>query len=358
MASLTLKGISKRFGKVPVLSGVDLHVEDGAFCVLLGPSGCGKSTLINIVAGLIPQDRGTVLLNGEPIDRLTPRERDVAVVFQSYALYPHMSVFQNLGFGLRMRGISKKAIRSQVLETAHLLGIEDLLDRKPRELSGGQRQRVAMGRALVRRPRLFLLDEPLSNLDARLRANVRIELKQLHRRIRGTILYVTHDQVEAMTLGDQVVVMRHGKILQMGPPEVVYSLPGDTFVATFIGSPEINLYRGRLVPGHGRSLFEGAGFSVDLGALDPGLEGGEVELGIRPEDVRTSETGPGAVKARVEMISDVGSEKYIHARVGQEGLTLRAPKDARIGPGQVISVAFDPERVHLFREGRRISHPI
>ncbi len=247
MASLTLKGITKRFGKAIALSGVDLYVEDGEFCVLLGPSGCGKSTLLNIIAGLIPQEEGTVLLDGQPVDRLAPRDRDVAMVFQSYALYPHMKVADNLSFGLRMRGLPKASIRERVTEAARVLGIEDLLDRKPRELSGGQQQRVAMGRALVRRPRLFLLDEPLSNLDARLRANVRLELKQLHHHIRGTIVYVTHDQVEAMTLGDIVVVMRDGKVHQIGRPETIYAQPADTFVATFIGSPEMNLYHGRLV---------------------------------------------------------------------------------------------------------------
>ena len=220
-----------------VLSRVDLHVKDGEFCVLLGPSGCGKSTLLNIIAGLIPQDEGTVLLNGQPVDRLAPRERDVAMVFQSYALYPHMKVAQNLSFGLRMRGLAEPVIHERVMEASRLLGIEDLLDRKPRELSGGQQQRVAMGRALVRRPRLFLLDEPLSNLDARLRTNVRLELKQLHHQIQSTIVYVTHDQVEAMTLGDRVVVMRDGKVHQIGRPETIYAHPADTFVATFIGSP-------------------------------------------------------------------------------------------------------------------------
>ena len=207
MASLRLKGISKRFGDVVALSKVDLYVEEGEFCVLLGPSGCGKSTLLQIVAGLTPQDEGSVLVDGQPIDQLTPRDRDVAMVFQSYALYPHMTVAQNLGFGLRMRGLTKNMIEKRVLEMASLLGIQALLNRRPKELSGGQRQRVAMGRALVRRPKLFLLDEPLSNLDARLRVNVRLELKKLHEQIQGTILYVTHDQVEAMTLGDKVCLL-------------------------------------------------------------------------------------------------------------------------------------------------------
>ena len=354
MASLTLKAIKKRFGKIMALDRIDLHVEDGEFCVLLGPSGCGKSTLLNIIAGLIPQDEGTVLLDGQSVDRFAPRERDVAMVFQSYALYPHMTVARNLGFGLRMRGIPKPTIRKWVLEAAILLGIEDLLDRKPRELSGGQRQRVAMGRALVRRPKLFLLDEPLSNLDARLRASVRMELKQLHRKIQGTIVYVTHDQVEAMTLGDKVVVMRHGNVHQIGPPDTIYACPADTFVATFIGSPEMNLYRGSLWLKDGRPNFQGTGFSLDLGGLQVNFQEGEVEVGIRPEDVKVGK-GPGVnLQAEVEMISNVGSEKYIYTRIGKESLTIRAPKETDFQHGQTIPLTIGPDRVHIFHEGCRI----
>jgi ABC-type sugar transport system ATPase subunit len=354
MASVTIEAVGKRFGKAMALSGVDLHVEDGEFCVLLGPSGCGKSTLLNIIAGLIPQDNGRVLLDGQSVDRLSPRERDVAMVFQSYALYPHMTVARNLSFGLRMHGIPKPAISTQVLETARLLEIEDLLDRKPAELSGGERQRVAMGRALVRRPRLFLLDEPLSNLDARLRAGVRLELKRLHRQIQGTILYVTHDQVEAMTLGDRVVVMRDGKVHQIGPPETIYEHPTDTFVATFIGSPEMNLYRGRLTRKEGRPHFQGRGFSLDLEGIDLKLEEGEVEVGIRPEDMGIGKGDEANLRAEVEILSNVGSEKYIHARLGQEGLTVRAPKETAFQPGTVISLTIDPALVHIFHEGNRI----
>ena len=354
MASLSLNAISKRFGKVVALSGVDLHVEDGEFCVLLGPSGCGKSTLLNIIAGLIPQDEGTVLMDAHPVDRLAPRERDVAMVFQNYALYPHMTVAQNLSFGLRMRGVPKPTVHNQVLETARLLGIEDLVDRKPRELSGGQRQRVAMGRALVRQPKLFLLDEPLSNLDARLRSNVRLELKRMHHQIKGTIVYVTHDQVEAMTLGDRVVVMADGRVRQIDRPQAIYTSPADTFVATFIGSPEMNLYQGRLLRKDGRLCFRGSGFSLDLGKLKIGLDQGEVELGIRPEDIGVGQAETNVLEAKVEMLSNVGSEKYVHARLGQEGLTARVPKEVVFEPGQVIPVAIDPCRVHIFYEGRRL----
>jgi multiple sugar transport system ATP-binding protein len=354
MASLTLKGITKQFWKVIAVSRLDLEVKDGEFCVLLGPSGCGKSTLLNIIAGLIPQDQGTVRLDGQSVDSLAPRDRDIAMVFQSYALYPHMSVSQNLSFGLRMRGIPRPTIRESIQWVARLLGIEDLLDRKPRELSGGQQQRVAMGRALVRRPRLFLLDEPLSNLDARLRTNVRLELKQMHHQIQGTMIYVTHDQVEAMTLGDKVVVMRDGKVHQIGPPEAIYSYPSDTFVATFIGSPEINLYRGMLVRKDGLSHFHGAGSSLNLGRLRIDLKEGEVEVGIRPEDIGAGQAEAVDLMAEVEMISYVGSEKVIHARLGDEALTFCAPKDTALQPGTVVHVAIDPGRVHIFHKGRRI----
>ena len=354
MASLTLKGITKRFGPVEALSQVDLHVEDGEFCVLLGPSGCGKSTLLSIVAGLMPQDEGSVCLDGDPVDRLTPRERDVAMVFQSYALYPHMTVAQNLSFGLRMRRVPRAKIKGQVLEAAALLGIQDLLERKPKELSGGQRQRVAMGRALVRRPRLFLLDEPLSNLDARLRASVRLDLKRLHRQIHGTIVYVTHDQVEAMTLGDRVVVMGAGKVHQIDPPENIYARPADRFVATFIGSPEMNLYAGKLVRRGGEPWFEGAGFMLELKGLDAGVEEGAVEIGIRPEDAEIVPAEEGGTPIRVDMLSHVGSEQYIHGQLGDEALTLRASKEASIQQGDVITVRIDPDRLHVFRQGRRV----
>ena len=354
MASLTLQGITKNFGKVSVLENIDLLVEDGEFCVLLGPSGCGKSTLLNIVAGLLSQDRGTIELDGKRVDHLAPRDRDVAMVFQSYALYPHMTVAQNLGFGLRMRGIPKTEIAVSVRETASLLGIEDLMQRKPKELSGGQRQRVAMGRALVRRPKIFLLDEPLSNLDARLRTNVRLELKQLHQKTKGTTLYVTHDQVEAMTLGDRVIILQNGEIRQIGSPEAIYATPADTFVATFIGSPEMNLYQGNLLRKEGQSLFQGNGFSLDLGETARQRKEGRVELGIRPEDVNLSRNGASPLEARVEMISNVGSEKYIHARLGREEITLRVSKETACLSGDIINLSLPPERLHIFFDGKRV----
>jgi len=354
VASLTVDKITKRFGAYSALSDVTFHVEEGSFCVLLGPSGCGKSTLLNIIAGLIPQDAGRVLMDAEAVDHLSPRERDVAMVFQSYALYPHMTVAQNLGFGLKMRGISKTLIRMRIEEAAQMLGIEDLLERRPRQLSGGQRQRVAMGRALVRRPKLFLLDEPLSNLDARLRANVRLELKRIHGQIKGTIVYVTHDQVEAMTLGDMVVVMREGKIHQIGPPQTIYSQPSDRFVATFIGSPEMNIFKGRAAIDGDRCIFRGSGFSLDLGKPQSAVISEELEAGIRPEDVEIVPEGRTPLRGRVDLVSNIGSEVFVQARLGEEVISVRAPKDTSLQPGDTVSLSVPPERVHIFHRGRRI----
>jgi multiple sugar transport system ATP-binding protein len=354
MASLRLDNLSKRFQDVPALSEVNLHVEDGEFCVLLGPSGCGKSTLLKIVAGLERQDHGVVFLDDECIDAFPPRLRDVAMVFQDYALYPHMTVSENLGFGLRMRGMSKSDISDHVLQAARMLGIEHLLGRKPRQLSGGQRQRVAMGRALVRRPRLFLLDEPLSNLDAKLRASVRLELKRLHQQIGTTIIYVTHDQVEAMTLGDKVVVMREGRVHQVGRPEAIYDCPSDTFVATFVGSPTMNLFQGRLVREAKGLEFHCQGFSLDLGNRADFLAGDSVEVGVRPEDISLSENGGTRLQAQVEMLSYVGAEKYIHGRLGETLITVRASKEATYTAGEMICLFVDPHALHIFHKGRRI----
>jgi multiple sugar transport system ATP-binding protein len=354
MASLTLQNITKRFGDVAALSNVNLQVENSAFFVLLGPSGCGKSTLLQIVAGLDRQDEGSVLLDGQAVDEFSPRQRDVAMVFQNYALYPHMTVSQNLGFGLRMRGIPKSEIEQKVMETARLLGIEHLIKRKPRQLSGGQRQRVAMGRALVRRPRLFLLDEPLSNLDARLRISVRLELKRLHQQMKATILYVTHDQVEAMTLGDQIVVMQEGRVHQIGTPETIYNRPTDTFVATFVGSPVMNLFEGKVDRQGNRFRFYNADFSLDLGEVNQDLVGRNVEVGVRPEDIGFSECTETGLRAEVEMLSNVGADKYIHARLGNSPVTLRAPRNVTCQEGETIRLSMDAGKLHVFHEGKRI----
>lgn len=354
MASLKLTQIGKRFGEVTALSHINLSVEEGEFCVLLGPSGCGKSTLLQIVAGLTLQDEGSVFIDGRPVDKLSPRERDVAMVFQNYALYPHMTVLQNLCFGLRMRGTDSDTITARVTETARLLGINDLLKRKPRELSGGQRQRVAMGRALVRRPKIFLLDEPLSNLDAQLRINVRLELMRLHQKIHSTVLYVTHDQVEAMTLGDKVVVMSEGRIHQTDLPEKIYDRPADTFVANFIGSPPMNLFKGNMIRKEEQLIFEGEDFSFEAGNFPARPEGQSVEVGIRPEDIMIAQGAENSFKAEVEMISNMGSEKYIHARLGSTSLTVRASKEIPFRSKETISLVFPPSKLHIFLDGRRV----
>jgi sn-glycerol 3-phosphate transport system ATP-binding protein len=354
MASIDIRGVSKHYGEVSALAKVDLQVADGELCVILGPSGCGKSTLLQVVAGLMQQDEGSIWMDGRCIDRLSPRERDVAMVFQSYALYPHMTVYENMRFGLRMRGVSAGEAQERVLETARFLGLESLLKRKPRELSGGQRQRVAMGRALVRRPKLFLLDEPLSNLDALLRINVRVELKGLHRQIRGTVLYVTHDQVEAMTLGQKVVVMKEGRVRQVGTPEAVYDHPADTFVATFIGSPMMNLFEGRLVREKGRRLFRSEGLSPDPGEMADGLEGEILEVGIRPEDVSVGSEAEQGIQMQVDLVSNVGSHQYVHCRLGQIVVTNSISKDMRLRPGDLVPLMIPHSKLHLFHRGRRV----
>lgn len=354
MASLRIENVSKNFGKIIALSNLNFYVEDGEFCVLLGPSGCGKSTFLEIVAGLTRQDEGTVLIDEQPVDDLSPRKRDVAMVFQNYALYPHMTVARNLGFGLRMRGVSEEMIEKRILETAKFLGITDLLGRRPRELSGGQRQRVAMGRALARRPKLFLLDEPLSNLDARLRINVRLELKRLHEQIKSTILYVTHDQVEAMTLGDKVVVMREGKVHQIDRPETIYNKPADTFVATFIGSPIINLFRGEVSKQKEGYLVKTKDFTLGPFDGDIALENKEVEIGIRPEDISVSRKTGDGLEAEVEMVTNVGAEKYVHTRVGSTNLTAITDKQFSLTNGQFLYLGIDLTSLHFFKGGKRI----
>jgi len=354
MASLTLKGITKRFGNTIALSNIDLSIDDGEFCVLLGPSGCGKSTLLQIIAGLTVQDEGSVILDNRPVDHLSPRDRDVAMVFQSYALYPHMTVAQNLSFGLRMRGMHKDIISKSIMDTANLLGIQDLLKRRPKELSGGQRQRVAMGRALVRRPKLFLLDEPLSNLDAMLRISVRLELMRLHKQIQGTIIYVTHDQVEAMTLGDKVVVMKAGNIHQVDQPAAIYDRPADTFVASFIGSPAMNIFKGNILAAKKGLIFKGEDFSLNVKNVPPNLNDKPVEIGFRPEDIEIGPNSENELKTKIEIISNVGSEKYIYARIGSATLTARTKKDDDLKSGEDILLSINPSKLHIFYDGKRV----
>ncbi len=287
MATVELKNVSKRFGAVEVIHGIDIQVPDGAFLVLVGPSGCGKSTLLRMVAGLEPISGGTVSIGGRVVNGMPPKNRDIAMVFQNYALYPHMSVTENLSFSLRLRRAPRDEMQRKVARSAAILGLDTLLERYPRQLSGGQRQRVAMGRSIVRDPQVFLFDEPLSNLDAKLRVHMRTEIKELHQRLGTTTIYVTHDQIEAMTLADLIVVLRDGRIEQIGTPLELYDTPANTFVAGFIGSPSMNLLDGRIVA-RGVELAGG-----DLIALEglPGSEGDPVVCGIRPEDLSLAGAG-------------------------------------------------------------------
>jgi ABC-type sugar transport system ATPase subunit len=352
VASLTVEGLCRRFGSFTALDGIDLTVEDGAFCVVVGPSGCGKSTLLRAVAGLEEIDAGVIRIGDEDVTHASPRDRDVALVFQSYALYPHLTVRENLEFPLRVRRMAAGDRESRVQDAAELLRIAELLDRKPRELSGGQRQRVAIGRAVVRRPRLFLFDEPLSNLDARLRGRMRIELIELHRRLGVTALYVTHDQAEAMTLAETVVVMNRGRIHQVGGPSDVYDRPADRFVADFLGSPSMNFFEGEIRETDRQRVFRAPGLSF---AVAGALPEGRIALGVRPEDLVP---GDGPLRVRVRLVENLGADRFVHA-CGEGGdLVYRAPEGGQIPEtGGLVSLAPREGKEHWFVDGRRIELP-
>lgn len=339
-----------------MLEEISFDVADGEFCILLGPSGCGKTTILRLVAGLEEASSGSIFIGDQCVDPLPPRERDVAFVFQSYALYPHMSVFENLAFSLRLRGLPKVEVQRKVVEAARLLEIEDLLARKPLELSGGQRQRVALGRAIVRQPKVFLFDEPLSNLDASLRASMRVELARLHQKLRATILYVTHDQAEAMTLAEKIIVLNAGEIQQIGPPSAIYHWPINTFVARFVGSPQMNLIEGR-IDEHG-SIFQSGTFRMKLSAVLVGRRseyaGASVTIGVRPEDLHPITSDRASVQGEVEIVEDLGSDRFVHLRCGSIELVARVPTVIPLQRGTVLYLAIEPERIHVFYQGRRI----
>lgn len=358
MASLSVQNVSKSFGSTQVLKRVSFEVEDGEFCILLGPSGCGKTTLLRLVAGLEDASSGTIALGGERIDHLPPRERDIAFVFQSYALYPHMNVFENLAFSLRLRGHQTEAIERRVLEAAKLLEIDGYLDRKPQQLSGGQRQRVAVGRAIVRQPLIFLFDEPLSNLDATLRTTMRVELARLHQRLHATILYVTHDQAEAMTLGERIIVLNDGEIQQSGTPAEVYRWPKNTFVARFVGSPQMNLIEGEM--DHNRPIFKSAACEADLSAVlhERWREyaGKPLVLGIRPEDFQPTDPENACIHGEADIVEDLGADRFVHLRCGPAPVIVRLPGTLALRRGETLHLAADPGRIHLFHEGKRINY--
>jgi multiple sugar transport system ATP-binding protein len=334
---------------------VSFEVADGEFCILLGPSGCGKTTLLRAVAGLEQPSGGGIAIGDKRVDTLPPRARDVAFVFQSYALYPHLNVAENLGFSLKLRGVAREEIRRRVEEAAKLLEIQDLLARKPLELSGGQRQRVAVGRAIVRQPRIFLFDEPLSNLDAALRAGMRVELARLHQRLRATIVYVTHDQAEAMTLGEKIIVLDQGKIQQIGAPAEIYHRPVNTFVATFVGSPQMNLIAGNV---DGRGVFTSDGCRIDLSPIlaqrSKDYARQSMTVGIRPEDLEITDWSGAAIDGEVDIVEDLGADKFVHLRHGGRELIARVPPNVSLKRGETVRFTAQPKRLHLFSESRRV----
>ena len=341
MGSVALRNIRKSYGAVEVLHGIDLDIKDGEFTVLVGPSGCGKSTLLRSIAGLETISNGDIMLDGDVINTRQPKERDIAMVFQNYALYPHMTVAKNMAFSLRLAKVPKEEQERKVRAAAEILDLTALLDRYPRQLSGGQRQRVAMGRAIVRDPKVFLFDEPLSNLDAKLRVQMRSEIKELHQRLKTTTVYVTHDQIEAMTMADKIVVMRGGHVEQIGTPLDLYDNPASVFVAGFIGSPSMNFVPancadGRIVTTSGE----------DIGPAPAGLAtGSSVTAGFRPEDIRLGDTG---VPARVALIEPTGAETQITLRIGNEPIVFTTRDRITLQPGDTVHFTVEPGKLHCF----------
>jgi multiple sugar transport system ATP-binding protein len=357
MARVVLDHISKHFGSVAAVKDFHLTVEDKEFVILVGPSGCGKSTALRMLAGLEDTDTGSIRIGERDVTDLPPKERDIAMVFQEYALYPHMSVYKNMAFGLKLRSFPKEEIDQRVREAADILGIQELLDRKPKQLSGGQRQRVAVGRAIVRKPAVFLFDEPLSNLDAKLRVQMRAELSKLHDRLQTTIIYVTHDQVEAMTMGSKIVVMKDGLIQQIGAPLEIYNRPLNLFVAGFIGSPVMNFIPCRVFSQEGRKALDGGAFRVTIpeGQVTGNrlAEGTEVILGIRPSDVHEINAAPERIpretfRAAIEVVEPLGSEIHLTVAAGRQSLIARVPAETPVRIHQEIELVFDMERMHLF----------
>jgi multiple sugar transport system ATP-binding protein len=365
MASVTLKGVKKVYqqgGKdVTAVHGVDLEVKDGELVVLVGPSGCGKSTTLRMVAGLESISAGELRIDDRVVNDVPANDRDVAMVFQSYALYPHMTAYDNMAFALKLRGMSKAEIDTRVKEAAAILGIGELLGRRPKDMSGGQRQRVAVGRAIVRHPRVFLFDEPLSNLDAKLRVQTRREIARLHQQLSATMLYVTHDQVEAMTLGDRIVVLEGGHVKQIDTPMNLYERPKNTFVAAFIGSPSMNLLPGAIVSGPGGVGVEfraadnafSVALSGDWAKRLEGYGGRAVILGVRPEDIEIAPDGNvplggGAVRVKLDVVEPLGSEAFLSARVGAKEITARVPPRGLPSAGSEVELVFNRERLHFF----------
>jgi multiple sugar transport system ATP-binding protein len=345
VANVQLKNVVKTFGTTEVIHGIDLDIQSGEFVVFVGPSGCGKSTLLRMIAGLETTTSGDIAIGGTSVKDLPPRSRDIAMVFQDYALYPHKSVFENMAFGLRLRKTPEDEIKRRVGDAAAILQIEHLLDRKPRQLSGGQRQRVAMGRAIVRDPKAFLFDEPLSNLDAQLRNEMRTEIKKLHQRLGKTVIYVTHDQVEAMTLADRIAVLSAGRVIQYASPDEIYNRPAAKFVAGFTGSPSMNFAQGRLnASGDAVTV---AGVEIKLSYARTSAAGQTISFGVRPEDIVIG----GSVSARVIVLEPLGAETLVTLAVGADKaveMVTRVSPDASMRPGDTITVSINPAKTHVF----------
>ncbi len=361
MADVTLKNVVKQYGQIEVLHKISLEIKHGEFIVLVGPSGCGKSTTLRLVAGLEEISDGTIMIGDKVVNNMRPKDRGIAMVFQNYALYPHMNIFDNMSFGLKLSKVPKKEIKERVHAAAKILNISKLLDRKPSALSGGQRQRVAMGRAIVRDPEIFLFDEPLSNLDAKLRTQMRVEIKELHQRLKNTIIYVTHDQTEAMTLGDRIVVLKDGFIEQVGSPIELFENPQNTFVAGFIGSPPMNLIEGKILKKNSQLYIELGGLSLPIPEKQDAKikEGMNVTMGLRPDDISLSNDTqvPDNWKfdGMVEVTEPLGNETHMHLNVSGIKLTGICKERTIIQPKENINLSFHLNHLHIFDSATTLS---
>lgn len=354
MASITLKNIKKIYpGNVVAVQDFNLEIEDKEFIILVGPSGCGKSTTLRMIAGLEDISEGELYIGDKLVNDVAPKDRDIAMVFQNYALYPHMTVFKNMAFGLTLRKLPKEEIKRKVVEAAKILDIEHLLERKPKALSGGQRQRVALGRAMVRNPAVFLLDEPLSNLDAKLRNQMRAEISKLHKNLETTFVYVTHDQTEAMTMGDRIVVMKDGFVQQIDTPQNLYNKPCNLFVAGFIGTPQMNFINGTIVKAEGGYAAEFAGRRITLPESKQeklgAYEGKEVVFGIRPEDISVGKDGAAeAIEMKIDLVELMGSEMYLHCNLSESKITVRTPVLDGCKSDHVLPFQINTQKIHIF----------
>ena len=352
MATVTYDHVFKKFGDVTAVNDLNIAVRDGEFLVLVGPSGCGKTTALRMLAGLEEQTSGNILIGERVVNDVAPKDRDIAMVFQNYALYPHMSVYDNIAFGLKLRNVPKQEIERRVNEVGGMLGIGQLLKRKPKELSGGQRQRVAVGRAIAREPAVFLMDEPLSNLDAKLRIQTRAMLQKLHQRIKRTTIYVTHDQVEAMTMGDRIAVMNAGQLQQLDTPESLHERPANLFVAGFIGSPSMNFFPAKVAASAGQAVADAGFFKAPVSGRAADAVGKDVILGVRPEDIvdlaHARQDGQLPVEARVDVVEFLGNELQLILAADSQTFVARVGTDTQTKPGQTLRVGFNLRKLHVF----------